>query len=344
MPEEKKKSPEPVRSTKAEGTLLALALDSRSGSAFVGGSRSTVDRVALDADPWELKTALEGKSYVAAMTVLGDESLAVGRYDGSLAYFPIDAKTGVPKTKPPRTSTAAHRGWIRDLCTFDDGRRLASVGDDMFVRIWEPTKDKPVAEFKGHADETPQGYLSMLYCVAATPDGKHLASGDRVGRVILWDAEKQQESGRFDAPTFYTFDGEKRDRSIGGIRRLAFSPDGKLLALAGIGTVTNIDGFVGPCRIEIWDWQKRKRVMLLEDDHKAVLNDLLWTTDGKRIVAAGGGDAGGILAVWAVDDPKAKQKVKHNGHIQRLAWLEADRRLVAAGFESVQLWDLAKLT
>lgn len=385
MPDDKKQ-PNPTQTAKTVGSLYALTLDVREGKAYVGGSAGDVrsldvrplpqvkaaadakkaDEKKSDAPAWELGPAVVAAKpneadYVGALAVAsvdGRTQLVVGRYDGSLAWYVRDEKRGTLDTKPLRRTAEAHRGWIRDLVAFDDGRKLASVGDDMLVKIWSAADGRLLGTLKGHATETPQGYVSALYTVAASPDGKQLASGDRAGNVFLWnvadletdsdraDSEKKpsdRQIGRLAATAFYTFDAEKRDRSFGGVRRVRFSPDGKMLAVAGIGQISNVDGFVGPCRVELWDWRTKKRIITLEDDHKAVLNDVVWSGDGRRIAAIGGGDAGGLLAVWQVDDAKPKQKAKFGGHMHRLAWVEQDRLLLAAGFEGVQLWDMTKL-
>lgn len=357
MADEKKKPPMPVMTSKAEGSLLALALDPSNGAAFVGGTTGELLKFDAHADAWDLELQLAGERYVAAAALVDATSaksqLVVGRYDGSLAWYDVAANADKLNEKPVRKVAAAHRGWVRDLVAFDDGRKLASVGDDMLVKVWDARDGKLLAELAGHPTETPQGYVTALYAVAASPDGRYLASGDRAGAVFLWDVEKRCEVRRLACPELYTFDGEKRDRSFGGVRQVRFSPDGKLLAVAGIGQVTNIDGFVGPCRVEVWDWQKGKRVAVCDDEHKAVINDFVWSSDGKRLTGAGGGDAGGVLLVWDVDaatiEKAAKEnikptlKAKFSGYTHRVAWLETDQRLLAAGFEGVQLWDLTTL-
>ena len=114
-----------------------------------------------------------------------------------------------------------------------------------------------VRTFAGHEPKTPEGFATAIYAIAASPDGKYLASGDRIGDVCLFEIETGKLLTRLAAPEFYTYDRQKRDRSIGGIRALRFLPDGRL-AIGGLGPVSNVDGFVGPARFEIWDWQAGK--------------------------------------------------------------------------------------
>jgi WD40 repeat protein len=330
------KPTEPRWNLPASGTLYALAVDGATGCAYVGGSAGTIYACDLNAATPALRPRMHDDAYVAALEVLRDGPqsgrLVAARYDGSLVWYDLhDGKR--------LRITTAHDGWIRDLCVVGDGRRLATVGHDMRVKVWEAADGKLVRSFVGHALETPQGYVSAIYAVAGSPDGRYVASADRVGEVRVWDITSGKEAARFRAAEFYTFDGEKRDRSIGGIRRIRFSPDGKRLALAGIGQITNVDGFVGPSRLEVWDWQTGKRAASLQDSHQAVLNDVLWSSDGRKLTAAGGGDGGGVLMVWDAAGKQPEQKLKFKGHAQRLARLDGGSLLLAAGFEGVQAWD-----
>ena len=62
-----------------------------------------------------------------------------------------------------------------------------------------------------------------------------------------------------EAPAFYTWDPVQRHHSIGGIRALAFSPDGLRLTVGGSGKISNIDHLDGKALVEVYDWQKGKR-------------------------------------------------------------------------------------
>src|SRR5207244_1453043 len=126
------------------------------------------------------------------------------------------------------------------------GLRLVSVGDDMMVKVWETDSGRLLRTLSGHALCTPQGHVTALYAVAVSPDGKHIASGDRHGIVNIWELETGKLIHGFQVPTLYTYDPRQRKRSIGGIRTVVFSPDGQSLAVGGIGQVGNVDGLAGP--------------------------------------------------------------------------------------------------
>lgn len=317
------------------GILYALAFDETTRTAYAAGDDYAVYAIdvekAAEAEKPELKKLwTHHDNYVSALVLRGEQILSAG-YDGRIVW------TRLADGEPIRRLDA-HEDWVRDLALLPDGRRLASVGQDMLVKLWDAETGELLQEFAGHAATTPQGYVSALYAVAASPDGRRLASGDRVGEVRIWDVETGEQVATLQSPAFYTYDRAKRVRSIGGIRSLCFSHDGRQLAVAGIGQVTNVDGFVGPCRVEVWDWQATKRVFTGQDGHKAVLNHVVFDASDRWLIAAGGGDSGGLLAFWERPEEKPRHKAKPKGHVQRLHFEAAAGRLFLAGHGGVQIW------
>src|SRR5262249_19558666 len=148
-----------------------------------------------------------------------------GGYDHKLIW--TKAETGEKLRE-----VTAHEGWVRDVVLVGEDR-LATVGDDMLLKIWNRDTGELVHTCAGHDQQTPEGYLNALYAVAVSADGNTIAAADRTGIVTLWKTETGENLARLEAKIFYTFDAEKRARAIGGIRALCFLPDNKI-ALGGI--------------------------------------------------------------------------------------------------------------
>src|SRR6516162_5791252 len=131
----------------------------------------------------------------------------------------------------------------------------------------------------------------MLYACTFSPNGHYLATGDRVGHVIVWDVRTGQQVVTIETPTLYTWDGVQRIRSIGGVRGLAFSPDGTHLAIGGVGRIGNVDALQGPSRVEVFDWERRQRLLEFTGP-QGIVNHLQFHPKNDWLFAAGGGGNG----------------------------------------------------
>src|SRR5205823_7888371 len=190
-------------------------------------------------------------SYVTGVALAG-KTLVSGGYDGKLMWWDTESNKAI-------RTVDAHAKWIRKVIASPDGTLVASVADDMACKLWDAATGKLVKELRGHKEKTPHNFTSMLYAVAFSADGKLLATGDKVGHVVVWDVEGGRELTAVEAPVMYTWDPVQRLHSIGGVRSLAFSPDGRLLAVGGMGKVNNIDHLEGNARVEVFDWKQGKR-------------------------------------------------------------------------------------
>lgn len=338
--DDKAKKPEPIElaaSYETPGILYGLCHDSEAGTLYGAGADWSVFRVDLKVkEPKAEKAWTNHENYVSSLAWQDGVVISAG-YDRRLVW------TTAADGKTVQTVEDAHDAWIRDLVMSPDGSRLVSCGDDMVVRVRDAATGKPINSLKGHAKKTPQGFATALYSVAVSPDSKTIASADRIGDICLWSAESGELVRRLKAPEFYTYDSVKRSRSIGGIRRVCFSLDGTQLAVSGIGAVTNVDGFVGPARIEVWNWQSGKRLFASEENHKAVLNDIVFHPSKPILLAAGGGDSGGLLGAWDSRTGKLLHKAKPKGHIQRLRLDSTGETLYTSGHGGLQVWKMQDL-
>lgn len=112
-----------------------------------------------------------------------------------------------------QTNIPAHDEEVTATALSSDGRTLASVSADGFLKTW--MLDTGVLDQRARAGER------NVLCVTYAPDGKTIATGDEEGRIRLWDAMKGA------ALPF------QAEHDKGAIRAIAFSSDGKILVTGG---------------------------------------------------------------------------------------------------------------
>ena len=121
----------------------------------------------------------------------------------------------------------------------------------------------------------------------------------------------------------YTWDKVQRLHSIGGVRSLAFSPDGKQLAVGGIGKIGNIDHLEAKSRVEVFDWKAGKQARgVRRATSQGLVNRLAWSPGGSWLLGAGGAGEG-FLLFFDVAAKKTLRQEKLPMHVHDFA---PDRR------------------
>jgi WD40 repeat protein len=258
-----------------------------------------------------------------------------GGYDGKLIWWDAATRQAV------RSIDSAHSKWIRKVVASPDGKLVVSIADDMLVKLWSAETGELRHAFTDHQPVTPHHYPSMLYAAAFSTDGQLLATGDKVGHVAIWNVSTAAKVTTLESPGMYTWDPRQRRHSIGGIRSLAFSHDGKWLAVGGIGHIDNIDHLGGPARVEVFDWQAGKALPELSDNkHKGLVTHLAFTPDDRQLITVGGDNAGFVTAYEAATWKVSYQDKAHQ-HIHAAAVNETCNRLYTAHHGKVAAWTLS---
>jgi WD40 repeat protein len=257
-----------------------------------------------------------------------------GGYDGKLIWWDPDTRQAA------RIVDEAHAKWIRRVAASPAGDLVASVADDMQIKLWEASTGRLREAFTDHQPITPHHYPSMLYAVAFSPDGKRLATGDKVGHVAVWDVDTAAKVLTVESPGMYTWDPRQRRHSIGGIRSLAFSHDGKWLAVGGIGLIENVDHLGGPARVEVFELASGKPLPELSDNkHKGLVTQMRFTPNDRWLVTAGG-DHAGFVTIYDTATWKIAAQDKAHQHIHDFTANPAVDRLYTAHHGRVVAWSL----
>jgi WD40 repeat protein len=317
----------PVQELKHTSPLLGCRFDPSGEYVFAGAQDSSVQRWHLASGK---KTSLTGlRSWCRALGFgAADKRLFTGAYDGRLIAWPVEGDAPAPLW-----AVQAHKGWLRALAVSPDAQTVATCGNDHLVCLWRALDGKPVRELAGHS--------CHVYNVAFHPDGRHLLSADLKGEVKVWDLTSGAAVRSLDAKVLWKYDPNFM-ADHGGVRSMAVSGDGALVACAGITDVSNAFAGVGKPAIVLFEWESGKQRFLLRPREN--FQGTAWGVGfhpAGYVIGVGGGN-GGALWFWKPDAAADVFALKFPNNARDLD-LHPDGKRLAVAFAdgAVRLYDIS---
>jgi WD40 repeat protein/tRNA A-37 threonylcarbamoyl transferase component Bud32 len=276
------------------------------GTRLVSASQDQTVRV------WDANTGAEvvvlkghtGEVFNVAYISGGSEIVSVSR-DGTVRLWDARAaeRGGV---------LSGHASYVYSVAFHPDGERVASAAWDGTVRVWDATSGRQIALLD-------HGKNKIVTAVAFNPAGNLLATRARDG-VRLWDTITLREVHRWDVKHNSWKDP-----------RLAFSPDGTLLATGREGGT-----------VLVWDVASRKEFAEFRG-HQDEVRDLAFSPDGRWLATSG--DCGDLtIRVWDLAGKKEHRVLTgHTDCVYALAFSPDGARLASGANDgTVRVWDPAR--
>src|SRR5438552_526980 len=269
MPEQSPASePKALKSEKLKeiplpSAVLALTATPDAKTLFAACQAGEV--FVIDAETGKYELLARHESYASGIALLPDEKTIISAgYDGILQWHDLSARKTVRKIK-------AHDFWSWDLAASSDGSLVASVTGRYEAGGYKyepaPEREPSVKVFDARTGDMRWQFTHVppVQAVAFAPDGKHLAAGNLMGEIRIWNMDSGKQVAQWTTPDLTSWGIIKSHHYLGGVFAMTFSPDGAELYICGMGPMRDPMAGNGVQRWQRFAWRDGKK---LDETHE----------------------------------------------------------------------------
>jgi WD40 repeat protein len=160
----------------------------------------------------------------------------------------------------------AHDFWSWDMAVSADGAVVASVTGRYEAGGYKyepaPETEPSVKVFDAKTGELRHQFphVPPVQAVAITPDGRHVATGNLMGEIRVWDIASGKQVSQWTTPDLTSWGIIKSHHYLGGVFAMTFTDDGNELYVCGFGPMRDPMAGNGVQRWQRFSWRDGKKL------------------------------------------------------------------------------------
>jgi WD40 repeat protein len=258
QPETKDLTTEKVKEISLPAAVLAIDASPDGKAIFAACHDGGVYSVNVETGKHELLGKHD--SYASGVALLpGGKTLISAGYDGVLLWHDLAAGKTIRHVK-------AHEFWSWDMAVSGDGSFVASVTGRYEAGGYKyepaPEREPSVKVFDARTGELKAKFphVPPTQAVTLTPDGKHVAAGNLMGEVRVWNIASGKQVSQWKTNDLTSWGEIKSHHYLGGVFAMTFTPDGEELYVCGFGPMRDPMSGNGVQRWIRLNWREGKEL------------------------------------------------------------------------------------